>query len=134
MSDSTTTRPDNRTSADILNDVLKNIEDLIRSEMRLAKVEIQQEAKKTGIAVGVLTAGGIVALYGFAFLLVAIYLGFSYVIWPWLSAVVVGGFLVLFGGAVAGFGFRKLNRVHLKPEQTIGTLREDAEWIRKRTL
>lgn len=133
MHNSTMLSPDPRSSGHILNDALKNVEDLIRFEIQLAKVEIQEQAKKAVFAGGALVAGGVIALYGVAFLLVSLYLGVSYAIWPWISAVAIGVVLLLLGGTVAGAGFRKLRRVRM-PEATLEALREDVEWVRKRTL
>ncbi len=114
MPDSATPRSNPRSTAEILKDVIGNIENLIRFEIRLAKLEVQEEAKQAGFAIGALVAGGIIALYGVAFLLVSLYIGVSYVIRPWLSALLIGGVLVLLGVAVAGDGFRKLRGMRLR--------------------
>jgi membrane protein len=111
MPDSATPRSSPRSTTEILKDVFGNIENLIRFEIRLAKLEFQGEAKQAGFAIGALVAGGIVALYGVAFLLVSLYIGLSHAIRPWLSALLIGGVLVLLGGAVARNGFRKLREM-----------------------
>ncbi len=103
-----------RSAAEILRDVIGNIETLIRFEIRLAKLEVQGEAKQAGFAIGALVAGGIIALYGVAFLLVSLHIAVSYTIPPWLSALVIGGVLVLLGSAVAGDGYRKLRGMRLR--------------------
>ncbi len=126
-------RFNNRAVSDVVREAVENVEDIIRYEIRLARIELKQEAVKAGIAIGALTSGGIIAGYGFAFLLVAMYIGISHAIWPWLSALIIGVFLSMVGAAVAGYGYRRLRRLRPKPERTLETLREDVQWLRRQT-
>ncbi len=72
--------------------------DIVHAEATLARREIADIAPKAGRAAAIIAAGGIIALYGFGFLLSAMFHGISYVLWPWLSALIVGELLVAGGG------------------------------------
>jgi hypothetical protein len=105
---------------------------LIRQEVNLAKAEVRQMASGLGrdaAQVGIAFALGIVgALAMGAFLIVALgdLLG-NY----WLSSLIVS---VLFLGISAFLARGAIGHVKergLKPEQTIETLREDGQWVKR---
>jgi len=67
-----------RSLADVFQDIVANVQDIVRSELRLASVEIRQELVKAARAGKVAAAGGVLALFALAFLLLAAVYGL-----PW---------------------------------------------------
>ena len=63
---STTT---DRSFADVLDDIVGNVQGIIRSEVRLAKAEIQEETVKAGKAARFAGSGAVLGLYAVGFLL-----------------------------------------------------------------
>jgi len=55
--------------AKLVEEAFANVQDIIRSEVRLAKAEARQEAAKAARAAAVLGAGAVVALFALGFLL-----------------------------------------------------------------
>ena len=58
-----------RSLSDVFEDIIRNVQEIVRSEVRLAKTELRQEAvkaKSSGILLGV---GGITVLFATLFLL-----------------------------------------------------------------
>jgi Putative Actinobacterial Holin-X, holin superfamily III len=58
-----------RSVADVLQDILRNVQEIVRSEVRLAKVEIRDEARQA-VSSGIwIAAGAVGALSAWMFLL-----------------------------------------------------------------
>jgi F0F1-type ATP synthase assembly protein I len=121
-------QPD-RSLAELIGDMTQGLSTLMRQEMELAKEEIQvevQKASKAGQAFGVAAGAGLYA--GFA-LVITLGLVLDTFLWAWLAFLVVT--LVL--GAVAAVfalqGRDKVKQIDPKPEATMETLQEDAQWL-----
>lgn len=104
---------------------------LIKQEIALAKAEIRQSvsqtangAMKIGVAVALLSVGGLV-LTAFVILLLGDLLG-NY----WLSALIVGVVYAIVGALLALGGMRRLKEVQMAPGATIETLKEDRDWAK----
>jgi uncharacterized membrane protein YqjE len=121
-----------RSTVDIVKDIVANLQEIIRSEIRLAVVEMREKAVHAGKASALMAAGAIVGLYALAFFLVVAYNALSLVVWPWLSALIVGVVLAIAAGAMLWMGRNKIKRVRPKPEQTVETVKEDIAWIKNR--
>jgi xanthine/uracil permease len=84
------------------------------------------------LGAGALAAGGVIAFSGWLALLAAAILGLSHVLAPWLSALIIGGFVLAIGVGLALFGKSRLKADALVPRRTLKSLREDEAWIRDR--
>ena len=113
-----------RSLADVLQDIVANVQDIVRSELRLASVEIRQELVKAASAGKVTAAGGVLALFAFAFLLLAAVYGLALVMPPWLAALAVAVVLAITGSILISAGSKRLKLIHLKPEKTVASIRE----------
>jgi uncharacterized membrane protein YqjE len=113
--------------------VAEQVSDLVRDELKLAQLEMSGKAKQAGKGAGMLTAGGIVALYGVACLIACAIIAISHSLQAWLAALVVGAALLLAAAAAAALG-----RSHLKkatppvPTQAVGSVKTDVAEIRER--
>ncbi len=122
-----------RSTVDVIKDIVANVQEIIRSEFRLARAEMTQKARSASRAVIMIAAGAIVGLYALAFILVCIYNALSYAIWPWLSALIIGVVLGIIGGGTLLAGRRLLKQVNPTPERTVQSVKEDVEWIKNQT-
>ena len=121
-----------RSTPEILEDIAGNIQEIVRSEIRLATIEMRQklaEAATGGIA---LAAGALTALYALGFLLVAVYHALAYAVWPWLAAAIIALALGLGAGAMIAEGRKRFRQFDPKPEKTLESVREDIAWIQSR--
>ncbi len=107
---------------------------LVRHEIRLARLEAGELARAVGKGTGFVGAGGVLLLLGaLAFLTGLMMLAGDQ--WlrdhVWLAALVV--MLVAGGLAVwlARRGMRLLAPERLAPDQTVESLREDREWLKR---
>jgi len=116
--------------AKLLEDAFANVQEIIRSEVRLAKVEAKQEATKAARAGAVVGGGVVLALFALGFLLwSAVYA--LWLAWPaWLAALVIGVFLAIVAGVAITMGRTKLRQVNLPPPRTLESMKENLEWAR----
>ena len=122
-----------RSTVDLIKDVVANIQSIIRSEIRLANAEMKEKATRASRASITMVAGGVLVLYGFAFLLVCIYQALTIVMWPWLSALIIFAVLSVIGLTMLAMGRSRLKRIKPKPEMTMERVKEDVQWLKTRT-
>ncbi len=103
---------------------------LIRHELALFKVELNQKLGRLGVGGAALAIGGVLAFSGWLALLAAAILGLARVLAPWLAALIIGGVLVLAGLAVLYFGKTRLNSRALVPRRTLRSLGKDEAWVK----
>lgn len=137
MADRSAIRPqqlrDTRSLGEIVQDVLRDIQEVMRSELRLARTEMADKARQTGKAAGMLGGAAVVGLMALACLVVAAVAALALAMPVWLAALIVGLLLGIAGGVAYAAGRAKLRRVTPVPEQTVQTLKDDVEWARQRT-
>jgi hypothetical protein len=121
-----------RPVAALLSDLAGETSMLVRQEIALFKAELNENLARIGLGAGALAAGGVIAFSGWLALLAAAILGLSHVLAPWLSALIIGGFVLAIGVGLALFGKSRLKADALVPRRTLNSLREDEAWIRDR--
>ena len=121
-----------RPVAALLSDLAGETSMLVRQEIALFKAELNEKLARIGLGAGTLAAGGVIAFSGWLALLAAAILGLSHVLAPWLSALIIGVFVLAIGVGLALFGKSRLKADALVPRRTLNSLREDEAWIRDR--
>jgi len=127
--------PENEQSvANLVRDALRDVQDLVRAEIALARAEVREEGRRLTMAVVLLGVAAVAALVAVGLLGAAAAWGVAALfVWPpWAGYALVGA-VVLLAAVVAGvLGRRRL--VHVRPlPRTIDTLKEHAQWIRRQT-
>ena len=119
-----------RSFSDVLQDIVHNLQDIIRSEVRLAKMELREDLSKTRAAALLLGIGALSGVFGIFFVLLAIVHALSYVVPDWAAALIVA-FALAFGAAVAvSRGVKRFKQVNAAPK-TIESLKENVEWAKQ---
>jgi hypothetical protein len=103
---------------------------LLRQEAELARIEIRDEAGKAGKAAGMFGGAGLAAHMVLLFGSLAAVFGLAHVLDPAWAALIVTGVWLLVSLALYASGRVRLRRVPSKPERTVETLKENAEWLR----
>jgi uncharacterized membrane protein YqjE len=115
----------------ILGGLLKDLQDMMRGEIALARAEVREDVSTVGKAISSLAMAAILGLTGFIFLM----LGATYLlnIWMrmWIAAAIVGVVLVLVAAMLGISGKNKLKAANLKPDQTIASMKENQEWAKQ---
>jgi uncharacterized membrane protein YqjE len=122
-----------RSVADVLQDILRNVQEIVRSEVRLAKVEIRDEARQA-VSSGIwIAAGAVGALSAWMFLLwtVAYLLATRMSLW---AATLVGAVVMAcVAGVLIMGGIRRMKRIQPIPERTVESVKENLEWMKQPT-
>jgi len=119
-----------RSMAEVLQDIVANIQEIVRSEFRLAKVEIQEETRKISRSSMPLGIGILLAFYALGFLLLAAVHGLALVVGAWLAALIVGVAVLIISLALVSIGRKRFKQVKVVPEKTIGTVKENVQWAK----
>src|SRR5690349_12622854 len=122
-----------RSFADVLKDVVGSIQEIIRSEVRLAKAETKAELVKAWGAARLLIAGALLGLYALGFLLLGGVQALALAMPYWAAALVGGVALAVIAGIFVAAGRSRFKQVHPAPEKTIQTVKENVEWMKNQT-
>jgi uncharacterized membrane protein YqjE len=119
-----------RSVADVLQDIVANVQTIIRSEVRLAKAEVKEEITKLGRAAGMMVGGVITALFTAWLLLLTVLFALSTVMPFWAAALVLLVIMGIVTSILLTNGRKRLKTVHRTPEKTIETMKENVEWVK----
>lgn len=111
-----------RSFPDVLQDIIANLQQIIRYEFRLAKSEISETATKAARPAKTFGVGLVLAFYGVGFLLLACVYALSGVIAGWLAALLVGAVVSVVAMALMSSSGKKLRDINYTPDKTIRTL------------
>ena len=119
---------------ELLRGLARDGSELVRGELRLARVELSSVARQIGLGTAQTALGAVLLLLGGLTLASGLVLLVGDQWLPrdryWLAALV---FVVVAGGIAAWLGRRGMSELapaRLVPEQTLETLREDKEWLK----
>jgi len=122
-----------RSIADVLQDILANVQTIIRSEVRLAKTEVTEEATKAARAAGVMAGGAVAALFTVWLLLLTILFALATVMPMWGAALLLFALMAVVTVLLLMAGKKRFKAVHATPEKTIETMKENVEWVKSQT-
>ena len=120
-----------RSVSDVLQDIVGNLQQIIRNEFRLARVEINEKVVRAKEPAAILASGVVIGLYGFGFLLLALVYALSIVIPPWLAALLVSIVLAIGAVILVASGRNALKQVDPVPEKTVQTVKENVQWAKE---
>ncbi len=110
----------------LVHQLSEQVPNLIRSEVRLAQLEMTEKGKRAGIGVGMFTVAGLVAFFAVACIVAAAIAGLSAVLPVWASALMVAVGLLIVAGVAALVGKARLKAaVPPVPEHAIDGARLD---------
>ena len=118
---------------DLLQQLSQQTATLVRQEMRLAQVELQEKGKRAGIGAGMFGGAGLVALYGVGAVVAAVIMLVGTAIEPWVSALIVGAVLLAFAGILALLGRRQVDQATPpRPERAMESMQDDVQHVKER--
>jgi hypothetical protein len=118
----------------LLRGILGDFRTLLQEEIALARLEIRDQATRMRTAAVSLGVAAVALLFGLGFMLVALATAVADLLnWPvWAGFLVVAALLSLAGFAMLATGRKKLSQVTAVPENTLSSIKENAQWISKR--
>jgi uncharacterized membrane protein YqjE len=120
---------------ELLRDLAHGSTELLRAEVKLARLELTEIAKNVGSGTVQVAIGGVLLLLGALSLAAGVVLVAGDQWLPsdqyWLAGLVV----TIVTGVLAAFfakrGLSNLSPSRLAPDQTVETLKEDKEWLKR---
>jgi hypothetical protein len=120
-----------RSFSEVLQDIGRNLQEIVGSEVRLAKVEVRAEAAQAASSALWLGTGVVGAVGASMFLLWAAAYGLAAIMPMWGATLTVAAVT----GGLAGLsilkGVRHFKRIQPVPERTVETLKENLEWMKQ---
>jgi uncharacterized membrane protein YqjE len=116
----------------VLNDIVGNVQDIVHSEMRLAKTELGEELGKSRSAAILVAAGGLLLAFSVLFVLLAVFYALSVVVTIWLAALIVAAAVAAIAAICIRAGIARFRKVRAIPK-TAASVKETVEWAKQQT-
>lgn len=123
-------RMEERPLGELFSDLVNETTTLVKNEVALAKVELTQKATKVGRNIGSLVIGGAIGYAALLAICAAAILLLSTVMPAWLAAVIVGVIIAAVSWMLISKAITTLRNMELKPQETVESIKEDAQWIK----
>jgi uncharacterized membrane protein YqjE len=122
-----------RSVSDVLQDILRNLQEMVRSEVRLAKVEIRDEVRRAVSSSIWIAAGVVGALSAWIFLLWTVAYSLATRMSMWAATLVVAVVMACIASVLVIGGIRRVRRIQPIPERTVESVKENLEWMKHPT-
>jgi hypothetical protein len=116
-----------RPLSELISDVTAQVQQLVRKEMELARVETKEQITRAGKGAGAFGAAGAVGFVALILLAFAAAWGLAEVMATGLAFLVVGVVFLAVAGALAAQGKAKFARLDPVPQATVQTVKQDVE-------
>ncbi|MGC9499677.1 phage holin family protein [Streptomyces sp. WG7] len=124
---------DDRSVGQLMSRVTADLQTLFRQEIELAKAEIKEEGTRAGKAAGMFGGAGFAGYMVLLFLSLAAVLGLANVMDGGWAALIVTAVWAVVAAVLYMKGRTGMRTVSPKPERTVETMKENAEWARHPT-
>lgn len=123
-----------RSLGELFSDLSQQTADLIRQELRLAKVEVSEKLSDVGrqaMMIGVAAAFGLAAVVTIAAAVTLLLIEVGVV--AWLAAAITAAVMGLTAYLLAQSGIAALRKRSIAPVETIHSLKETTQWLKNGT-
>jgi uncharacterized membrane protein YqjE len=118
---------------EILRNIVQDLQYLVHSEMRLAKVEVTEQVDRARKAAGFLGAAAVIGLLaGMCFVTTCVAL-LALLLPVWGAGLIVTLLLAAAGGWMYVRGREKMRRFRPVPEQTLQSMKDNVAWVKQRS-
>lgn len=122
---------DPRSTVQVVQDATQNAQLLLRKELELAKLEIQEALAKQAMAAGLAVAGAVLGLFVLGFVGVTVAVALQEVARPWVAWLLVTVGYLLIGIVALLIAKRVAASANLTPERTKNSIEENVEWAKQ---
>ena len=123
--------PSELSTAQLVSRMTEQTSTLVRTEVQLAKAEIQATVKDVGKGAGLFGGAGVTALYGVGALIATVILGLSTVMDAWLAALIVTVVLFAIAAVLALAGKKKVTQAPPPIEATKRNVARDVAAVKE---
>jgi hypothetical protein len=116
-----------------LQDILRNLQEMVRSEIRLAKVEIRDELRRALSSSLWIAVGTVGAVSAWLFLLWTLAYALATRMPMWTATLIVSVVMAAAAAVLLTGGIRRAKRIQPIPERTVESVKENLEWMKQPT-
>ncbi len=127
-----TMQQEDKSLGELVASATKDLTELMRTEVALAKAEVRREVKSMAKAGGMFGAAGVLGHVALLFLSIALALGIGALIGDGWGFLIVGALYGVVAGVLALTGKKSLTSLE-PPRRTIRTVKDDLAWARHPT-
>jgi uncharacterized membrane protein YqjE len=127
------TDPRDRSIGDLVSSLSTQTSTLVRKEIELARVELQEKGKVAGKGAGLLAGGAVFGLLALGALTAALIAVLSLAMDTWIAALIVMVLWAIVAAVLAKAGQNALKRATPPAPQTVETVKEDIQWAKNPT-
>ncbi len=114
---------------DLVGRITGDITQLFRQEIELAKTEIKQEAARAGKGAGLMSGAAVAGLLALQLSSLALAWAVDTALWRWVAFFIIAAMWTIVAVVLFNAGKRQLTTLK-PPQQTVETLKEDAQWAK----
>ena len=122
-----------RTVSDVLQDILRNLQEIVRSEIRLARVEIRDQMRRAVSSSVWIAAGAVSAVSAWIFLLWTLAYALATRMPLWTATLIVAVVMAGTAWVLIMGGLRKATHIQPIPGRTVESVKENLEWMKQQT-
>jgi putative superfamily III holin-X len=120
-------------TAELVKDLSREVSDLVRQEIALARAEMMEKGRKAGRGAGMLSGAAVLGLAAVGGSMATLILLLDLVMPAWLAALIV---TAAYAAVAAVMGLRGKEEISEAgpptPERTVDSVKEDVQWAKTR--
>lgn len=117
----------------VLYEIVGQVEEIVRSEIHLAKTEVREELKKARPATVLMALALASAFLTFFFALLSLVYALNLVIPAWAAALCVTGLIASIAVVSGGAALRRYKTTPMGVPKTVASVKENIEWAKQQT-
>jgi uncharacterized membrane protein len=114
----------------VLQDILTNLQEIVRAEVRLAKTEVRSEIKEARAATSLLGIGVILGIVSICLVFASLVCGLLIVLPPWAATLVGAVAAAVIAAILFAISAKRYKALRAMPK-TVATLKENLEWMKQ---
>jgi MFS family permease len=119
--------------SELIQKATQQTQTLVRDEIRLAQLELQEKGKRAGVGAGMFGGAGGLAFYGGGALVAGLILLLATAVDGWIAALIVAAALFAVAGILALTGKKQIDQATpLQPEQAKTSVQRDVDTVKAR--
>jgi hypothetical protein len=115
----------------VLRELIHNVQDIVRSEVRLAKTEVRTELTKTLSASLLMAVGAVGGFFSVLFVLLTVLYALDLVMPAWTAALCVAAGVGIVAGVTIRTGLTRFKTIHAAAPKTVASVKESVEWAKQ---
>jgi uncharacterized membrane protein YqjE len=122
-----------RPIGELVKDLSQQTSTLVRKEIELARVELQQQGKTAGKGAGLMSGAAVAGVLALGALSAALITLLDNAMATWVAALIVMALWAIVALVLAQAGRKSLKRATPAAPQTVETVKEDIQWAKNPT-